>query len=69
MLDRKQGTEPDRYTTNALTPVYIEGKEIQRVNTLKRLGVSFDRSLCGKEHISEITITACKGLIALKTMA
>ena len=52
-----------------MPPVYIEGKEIQRVNTLKHLGVSFDRSLCGKEHISEITIKARKGLIALKTMA
>ena len=49
--------------------VYIEGKEIQRVHTLKHLGVSFDRSLCGKEHISEITIKARKGLVALKTMA
>ena len=52
-----------------MPPVYIEGKEIQRVNTLKHLGVSFDRSLCGKEHISEVTIKARKGLIALKTMA
>ena len=49
--------------------VYIEGKEIQRVHALKHLGVSFDRSLCGKEHISEITIKARKGLVALKTMA
>ena len=49
--------------------VTIEGKEIQRVNNLKYLGLVFDRSLCGNQHISQTIVKARKGLIALKTMA
>ena len=52
-----------------MPPVYIEGKELQRENSLKYLGITFDRSLCGNEHISRVVVKARKGLVALKTMA
>ena len=52
-----------------MPPVFIDGKELQRVSNLPYLGVLFDRSLCGSDHISQTIIKARKGLIALKTMA
>ena len=52
-----------------MPPVYIEGKEIQRECNMKYLGITFDRTLCGNDHISRIIVKARKGLVALKTMA
>ena len=52
-----------------MPPVFIEGKELQRVSNLPYLGVLFDRSLCGSDHVSQTIVKARKGLIALKTMA
>ena len=49
--------------------VYIEGKELKREQYLKYLGITFDRSMCGSEHITRTIIKARKGLVALKTMA
>ena len=49
--------------------VSIEGKELQREDTLKYLGITFDRSLCGNEHVSRIIAKARKELVVLKTMA
>ena len=60
----------DNHAVKAEMPtVTIEGKEIQRVHNLKYLGLVFDRSLCGNQHISQTIVKARKGLIALKTMA
>ena len=36
---------------------------------MKYLGITFDRSLCGSEHISRVVVKARKRLAALKTMA
>ena len=47
----------------------MDGKERGRFTTLPYLGVLFDRSLCGSDHINQTIIKARKGLIALKTMA
>ena len=49
--------------------VYIEGKELKREQHLRYLGITFDRSLCGNEHISRVMVKARKGLVAIKTMA
>ena len=49
--------------------VYIEGKELKREQHLKYLGITFDRSMCGNEHVTRIIVKARKGLVALKTMA
>ena len=49
--------------------VYMEGKELKREQYLRYLGITFDRSLCGNEHIAMIVVKARKGLNALKTMA
>ena len=49
--------------------VYIEGKELKREQSLRYLGITFDRSLCGNEHISRVIVKARKGLVALKTVA
>ena len=43
--------------------VYIEGKELKRY-----LGITFDRNLCGKEHISRVMVKARNDLVAVKTM-
>ena len=60
----------DNHSVKADMPtVTIEGKQIERVSNLRYLGVTFDRCMCGKEHISRILVKARKGLIALKTMA
>ena len=52
-----------------MPPVFIDEKELERVNSMKYLGITFDRSLCGNEHISRVVVKARKGLVALKTMA
>ena len=49
--------------------VFIEGKELKREQYLRYLGITFDRSLCGNEHISRVIVKARKGLVAVKTMA
>ena len=49
--------------------VHIDGKAIKREHTLRYLGIVFDRSLSGKDHISRIIQRSRKGLVALKTMA
>ena len=59
----------NRAVKATMPPVFIEGKELQREDTLKYLGVTFDRSLCGSEHVSRTIVKARKGLVALKTMA
>ena len=52
-----------------MPPVFIEGKEQQREDTLKYVGVTFYRSLCGNEHISRTIVKTRKGFVALKTIA
>merc|ERR1711963_539653 len=49
--------------------VFIEGKELKREQHLRYLGITLDRSQCGKEHISRVIVKAWKGLVAVKTMA
>ena len=49
--------------------VSVGGKEIKREQTLRYLGVVFDRTLSGKDHISRIITKARKGLTAVKIMA
>ena len=59
----------NRAVKATMPTVSIEGKELQREGTLKYLGITFDRSLCGSEHVSRTIVKARKGLVALKTMA
>ena len=60
----------NNHAVKAVMPaVYMEGKELKREQSLRYLGVTFDRSLCGSEHITRIVGKARKGLNALKTMA
>ena len=59
----------NRAVKATMPTVSIEGKELQREDTLKYLGITFDRSLCGSEHVSRTIVKARKGLVALKTMA
>ena len=60
----------NNHAVNADMPaVFIEGKELKREQYLRYLGITFDRSLCGKEHISRVIVKARKGLVAIKTMA
>ena len=49
--------------------VSISGQELDRVHNLRHLGITFDRSLSGKDHITRIVTKARKGLNALKLMA
>ena len=49
--------------------VSISGQELDRVHDLRHLGITFDRSLSGKDHITRIVTKARKGLNALKRMA
>ena len=49
-----------------MPPVFIEGKEQQREDTLKYVGVTFYRSLCGNEHIIRTIVKTRKGFVALK---
>ena len=52
-----------------MPPVFIEGNELQSEDTLKYVGVTFYRSLCGNEHISRTIVKTRKGFVALKTIA
>ena len=45
--------------------VYIEGKELKRKH-LRYLDITFDRSLCGSEHITRVI---GKAKVAMETMA
>ena len=47
----------------------IGDQELERVHSLRQLGITLDRSLSGKHHITRLVITARKGLNALKMMA
>ena len=49
--------------------VSVEGQNLQRETILKYLGITFDRSLSGKDHITRIVSSARKGLSAVKMMA
>ena len=43
--------------------VYIDGNELKREIYLKYPGITFDRSLCGNEHV---TRTSCREIKALR---
>ena len=47
----------------------ISGQAINRETTLRYLGLIFDRTLSGREHISRLETKARKGLNAVKLMA
>ena len=49
--------------------VSVGGKQIKHEQTIRYLGVVFDRTLSGKDHISRIITKARKGLTAVKIMA
>ena len=49
--------------------VSIQGKDLQREQCLKYLGVTFDRSLSFNIHITNVIKKARKGLTAVKTIA
>ena len=49
--------------------VSINGQTIKREENLRYLGIVFDRTLCGKAHISRIITKARRGLNAVKVMA
>ena len=54
---------------SVMPEVAIGGKPIKREHNLRYLGIIFDRSLSGKDHITRIVQRSRKGLTALKTMA
>ena len=49
--------------------VSIQGKVLFREHLLKYLGITFDRSLCFNQHVSQVVNRARKGLTAVKKMA
>ena len=49
--------------------VPIGEQELERVHSLRQLGITLDRSLSGKDHITRLVTKARKGLNALKMMA
>ena len=52
------------HAVNAEMPVvYIDGNELKREIYLKYPGITFDRSLCGNEHV---TRTSCREIKALR---
>ena len=43
----------NNHAVNAEIPImYIDGKELKREIYLKYPGITFDRSLCGNEHVT-----------------
>ena len=52
-----------------MSGVYNEVKELKRERYLKYLGITFDRSMCGNNHVTKTIMKARKGLVAIKTMA
>ena len=59
----------NRAVKDAMPEVEISGKAIKREPTLRYLGVIFDRSLSGKDHITRVIAKARKGLNAVKVMS
>ena len=60
----------NNHAVKAVMPsVSIGGSVIKREDILRYLGIIFDRSLSGKDHITRIVQRSRKGLTALKTMA
>ena len=60
----------NNHAVKAVMPtVSIQGKDLQREQCLKYLGVTFDRSLSFNIHITNVIKKARKGLTAVKTMA
>ena len=54
----------NNHAVNAEIPmVYIDGNELKREIYLKYPGITFDRSLCGNEHV---TRTSCREIKALR---
>ena len=49
--------------------VTISGQVINRETSLRYLGLIFDRTLSGREHISRLVMKARKGLNVVKLMA
>ena len=49
--------------------VSIGEQELERVHSLRQLGITLDRSLSGKDHITSLVTKARKGLNALKMVA
>ena len=60
----------NNHAVKAVMPtVSIDGQELERVHALRHLGITFDRSLSGKDHITRVVTKARKGLNAVKLMA
>ena len=59
----------NRAVKDVMPDLSISGQVINREISLRYLGLIFDRTLSGKEHISRIVIKARKGLNAVKLMA
>ena len=62
-------TLDNRSVRAEMPSVSISDIQLQREEKLKYLGITFDRTLSGKEHITNITDRARKGLVALRVMA
>ena len=53
------------HAVNAEMPVvYVDGNELKREQYLKYLGITFDRSLCGNEHVTRTSWRESKVLRA-----
>ena len=60
----------NNHAVKAVMPsVTIGGSVIKREDILRYLGIIFDRSLSGKDHITRVVQRTRKGLTSLKTMA
>ena len=60
----------NNHAVKAIIPdLTISGQAINRETTLRYLGLIFDRTLSGREHISRLETKARKGLNAVKLMA
>ena len=60
----------NNHAVKAVMPtVSIGEQELERVHSLRQLGITLDRSLSGKDHITRLVTKARKGLNALKMMA
>jgi len=59
----------NRAVKATMPEVYINGQAIKREPNLRYLGIVFDRTLSGKDHITRVISKSRKGLNAVKTMA
>ena len=59
----------NRVVKAEMPEVYMEDKALKSEQHLKYLGITFDRSMCGNEHVTRTITKARKGLVALKTKA